>query len=105
MRFLSKNIFTLYRCSIYIKNVYHLIDDFSFIFMEIFSRKMDTFIILVIFKDKFRRRTNAAETVRNFAFGAGTINERTVLYWFKRIRDGNFDWKNELRGKPTHMGE
>ncbi|CAH2089379.1 unnamed protein product [Euphydryas editha] len=63
---------------------------------------MDTSKIRVIFEYEFRRGTNAAETARNInvAFGEGTVNERTVRFWFKRFRDGNFDLKNEPRGRP-----
>lgn len=63
---------------------------------------MDTSKIRVIFEYEFRRGTNVAETARNFnvAFGEGTANERTVRFWFKHFRDGNFDLKNEPRGRP-----
>jgi [histone H3]-lysine36 N-dimethyltransferase SETMAR len=63
---------------------------------------MDTAKILVIFEYEFRRGSNAAETARyiNIAFGEGPANERTVRFWFKRFRDGNFDLKNESRGRP-----
>lgn len=63
---------------------------------------MDTAKIRVIFEYEFRRGTNAAETARNInaAFGEGSTNERTVRFWFKRFRDGNFDLKNEPRGRP-----
>ncbi|XP_045782284.1 histone-lysine N-methyltransferase SETMAR-like [Maniola jurtina] len=57
---------------------------------------MDTSKIRVIFEYEFRRGTNAAD-----AFGEGTANERTVRFWFKRFRDGNFDLKNEPRGRPS----
>ncbi|XP_045448204.1 histone-lysine N-methyltransferase SETMAR-like [Melitaea cinxia] len=63
---------------------------------------MDTSKIRVIFEFEFRRGANAAEAARNInvAFGEGTANERTVRFWFKRFCDGNFDLKNEPRGRP-----
>ncbi|CAG9791971.1 unnamed protein product [Diatraea saccharalis] len=30
----------------------------------------------------------------------GSANKRTVRFWFKRFRDGNFNLKNEPRGRP-----
>ncbi|KAA5586404.1 hypothetical protein F3H14_36385 [Pseudomonas aeruginosa] len=63
---------------------------------------MDTSKIRVFFEYEFRCGTKAVETARNInvAFGEGTANERTVRFWFKHFRDGNFDLKNEPRGRP-----
>jgi [histone H3]-lysine36 N-dimethyltransferase SETMAR len=51
---------------------------------------------------EFRRGSNEAETARyiNIAFDEGSANERTMRFWFKRFRDGNFDLKNEPRRRP-----
>lgn len=64
---------------------------------------MDTLKIRVIFEYEFRRGTDAAETARNInaVFGENTANERTVRFWFNRFRSGNFDLKNESRGRPA----
>jgi hypothetical protein len=58
---------------------------------------MDTAKVRVIFEYQFQLGSNAAETARNInvAFGEGSANERTVQFWLKRFRDGNFDLKNE----------
>jgi [histone H3]-lysine36 N-dimethyltransferase SETMAR len=63
---------------------------------------MDIAKIRVIFEYEFRRGSNASETARNInvAFGEGSANERTVRFWFKRFRNGNFDLKDEPRRRP-----
>jgi [histone H3]-lysine36 N-dimethyltransferase SETMAR len=59
----------------------------------------------VISEYEFQRGSNVAETARNInvAFGEGSANERTVRFWFKRFRDGNFDLKNKQRGRPPTL--
>lgn len=65
------------------------------------SDQKDTLKIQVIFEYDFRRVTNAAETACNInaEFGEGSA-DRTMRFWFKRFRDGNFYLKNEPRGRP-----
>lgn len=63
---------------------------------------MDTLKLRVIFEYEFRRGNNAAQTARNIndVYGVNTTNERTARFWFQRFRSGNFDLKNEARGRP-----
>lgn len=54
---------------------------------------------------EFRRGTNATQTARNIknVYGENCTNERTTRYWFSRFRSGNFDLKNEARGRPETL--
>ena len=54
---------------------------------------------------QFRRGSNAAQAARNIndVYGANTTNQRTTSYWFARFRSGNFDLKNEPRGRPKTL--
>ncbi|XP_045454940.1 histone-lysine N-methyltransferase SETMAR-like [Melitaea cinxia] len=54
---------------------------------------------------EFRRRSKAAETARNIndVYGANTTNDRTIRYLFARFRSGNFDLRNEPRGRPKML--
>ena len=47
--------------------------------------------IRVIFLFEFKMGHKAAETAQNInnAFGPGTANERTVLWWFKKFCKGD----------------
>ena len=54
---------------------------------------------------EYRRGSNAAQAARNIndVYGANTTNQRTTCYWFARFRSGNFDLKNEPRGRPKTL--
>lgn len=54
---------------------------------------------------EYRRGSKAAQAARNIndVYGANTTNERTTRYWFTRFRSGNFDLKNEPRGRPKTL--
>ncbi|CAH2084588.1 unnamed protein product [Euphydryas editha] len=66
---------------------------------------MDMLKIRVIMEYEFRRGSKAAEVARNIndAYGANTTNDRTTSYWFTRFRSGNFDLRNDLRGRPKML--
>ncbi|XP_045455594.1 histone-lysine N-methyltransferase SETMAR-like [Melitaea cinxia] len=51
---------------------------------------------------EFRRGSKAAEAARNIndVYGANTTNNRGTRYRFVRFRSGNFDLRNEPRGRP-----
>ncbi|XP_045449637.1 histone-lysine N-methyltransferase SETMAR-like [Melitaea cinxia] len=51
---------------------------------------------------EFRRGSKAAERARNIndVYDANTTNDRTTRYWFARFCSGNFDLRNEPRGRP-----
>ncbi|OPJ80462.1 hypothetical protein AV530_010774 [Patagioenas fasciata monilis] len=62
--------------------------------------------IRVIFLFEFQVGRKAVETTRNIsnAFGAGTANERPVLWWFKKICKGDESLKDEeCRGRPSEV--
>ena len=65
---------------------------------------MDTLKIRVIMEYEYRRGSTAAQAARNInVYGANTTNQRTTCYWFARFRSGNFDLKNEPRGRPKTL--
>ncbi|KAF6313060.1 hypothetical protein mRhiFer1_008585 [Rhinolophus ferrumequinum] len=62
--------------------------------------------IRVIFLLEFKRGRKAAEITRNInnAFGAGTANERTVQWWFKKFDKGEKSLEDEERsGRPSEV--
>jgi [histone H3]-lysine36 N-dimethyltransferase SETMAR len=62
--------------------------------------------IRAIFLFQFKLGRNAAATARdiNFAFGPETTNERTVQWWFKKFRSGNYSLDDEERsGRPREV--
>ena len=65
---------------------------------------LDKKIIQVIFLFEFKIGHKAAKTTCNInhASGLGTVNERTVQWWFKKFckRDESFEDK-ECRGQPS----
>ncbi|XP_045454794.1 histone-lysine N-methyltransferase SETMAR-like [Melitaea cinxia] len=66
---------------------------------------MDMLKIRVIMEYEFRRGSKAAEAARhiNDVYGMNTTNDRTTRYWFARFRSGNFNLRNEPRGRPKML--
>lgn len=67
---------------------------------------MDTLKIRVIMEYEYRYANNAAQAARNIydVYGANTTNQRSTCYWFAHCRSGNFDFKNEPRGRLKTFG-
>lgn len=76
-----------------------------FHYIRTFLVIVDTLKIRVIKECEFHRGTNATQTARNIknVYGENCTNERTNRYWFSRLRPGNFDLKNEARGRPKTL--
>ncbi|CAH2103094.1 unnamed protein product [Euphydryas editha] len=66
---------------------------------------MDMLKIRVIMEYEFRRDSKAAEAARdiNVVYGAKTTNDLTTRYWSARSHSGNFDLRNEPRGRPKML--
>ncbi|CAH2103662.1 unnamed protein product [Euphydryas editha] len=66
---------------------------------------MDMLKIRLIMECEFRRGSKAAEAARNIndVYGWNTTNDRITNYWFARFRSGNFDLRNEPRGRPKML--
>lgn len=64
---------------------------------------MDKLKIRTIFEYEFLRGNTAAQTTRNIndVYGPNTACINTVHYWFNRFKTGNFELKNEPRGRPV----
>ena len=61
--------------------------------------------IWVIFLFKFKMGCKAAEITRNInnAFDAGTANEHTVQWWFKKFCKGDNSLEDENSGWPSDV--
>lgn len=100
--FLVKRFFTQHLSGSYYKTCTIWFSNFNCFYSAF---KMDTSKIRVIFEYEFRRGTSAAKMPRNMnaEFGEETPDKRTLHFWFKRSRNGNFDVTTNHVEHSPHM--
>ncbi|XP_027982707.2 uncharacterized protein LOC114226711 [Eptesicus fuscus] len=69
------------------------------------SNTMSLKDLRILFLYEFKLGHSAATASRNIisVFGEGSVNERTIRWWFEKFRSGDLSLKNEPRGRPRSV--